>query len=135
MTRFLFPVSEIIKVIDGDSVRVRVDLGFKITKVVDVRIEGVDAPEVRGSSKKAGKAVRGWVADWLEDRMSEGLKLDSKELDKYGRSLGDLVAYGKKLSTTLLVSKLAKPYDGGPKSEWAADELKAAQQLVGRLKP
>lgn len=76
--------------LDGDTVRVVVDLGWRLAYRVDMRLESWDAPELGGISNAAGRAAREAVAAWLDSRMADGLELVSVKLDLFGRSLGDV---------------------------------------------
>ena len=42
-----YQVKEIVRVVDGDTVDVIIDLGFSLTKKERVRLAGIDAPESR----------------------------------------------------------------------------------------
>lgn len=100
-------------VVDGDSCALHLDLGFNISRLVQVRCSGVNTPESRGVEKEAGLLVKEYTRKWLEKRMPEGLMLMSKELDKFGRVLGFIERDGGNLSADLLAAELALPYDGG----------------------
>jgi micrococcal nuclease len=52
---------DVLKAIDGDTLRVRLDLGLFVRLDVDLRIAGVNAPEVVGSTRAAGEAARDWL--------------------------------------------------------------------------
>lgn len=52
----------LLRVIDGDTIRASVDLGFRITRDIGLRLEGIDAPEM---STDAGKAARAALVDLL----------------------------------------------------------------------
>jgi len=136
---FNYPVTEIVKVVDGDTVRVMLDRGFRDYKKIDVRIANVDTPEVRTRrllEKEAGKCVTEVVVRWLEaierDREAE-LHCVSLAVGKYaGRMIGDLyttviggVSVQKWLSGYLRDTKLALPYDGGTKDVWTDSQLNA----------
>ena len=47
---------ELVRVIDGDTVKLRVDCGFNVTFTDNFRLHGINAPEMRGSDKVAGAA-------------------------------------------------------------------------------
>jgi len=80
------------EVIDGDTVRCWLDLGFDISKKIDVRIEGVNTPEKRGHEKTAGIPVTEVVKKFLKDHGGEGdMRVISTEWGKYaGRCVGDI---------------------------------------------
>lgn len=76
------------KVYDGDTITVDIDLGFNtILKNQKIRLYGINAPEVRGDSRKEGLETR----DWLRTRiLHKNIILRSRKhkKGKYGRWLG-----------------------------------------------
>lgn len=48
----------LVRVVDGDTVDLEMDLGFRITHALRVRLLGIDAPELRGATREAGAAAR-----------------------------------------------------------------------------
>jgi len=70
-----------IRVIDGDTVVLRIDRGFHEYFEVSCRLSGINAPEL---SVPAGPVSK----DWLVNRvMDKKLFIRSDKLDKYGRPL------------------------------------------------
>ena len=60
--------AKVIKVYDGDTITVDIDLGFGIMlRKQTLRLYGINTPEVRGESKEEGKRVR----DLLRERILE----------------------------------------------------------------
>lgn len=100
------------RVIDGDSVELVIDTGFRHAATVQVRLHGVDTPE-RGQPgySDAGDFTRAWLAS------AQGLRLECLGEDKYGgRWLGVLRdAAGASLATALIDAGLGRLYDGGKK--------------------
>jgi len=90
---FVFPVAardypvEVVRVVDGDTVDVSVDLGLGVTKAERVRLVGVYAAELHESG---GDAAREYLV--LALRCPAGsvltLRTDHDSRDKYGRLLG-----------------------------------------------
>lgn len=105
----------LVKVIDGDTVDLSVDLGFYTTLQCRLRLVGVDTPE-RGKPgyQEAKEFVHATLyATHLKIRT---IKHPSKSLDKYGRFLADIILPdGASLSVLLIQNNLARPYDGGAK--------------------
>jgi micrococcal nuclease len=103
----------VLKVVDGDTLTLLLDLGWHITLKTNARVEGVDTPEL---STPEGIAVREFVSQLLP--VGTVVKFISKSLDKYGRPLG-VVLYGDpatSLSKTLIENGLARPYYGGKRA-------------------
>lgn len=137
-TTFTYPY-RVLRVIDGDTVVVQADMGFHTFREVHVRVSGVNTPEVSGVSKAAGEMVKGYTARWLA-KYQDDTVLCSKEIDKFGRVLGDFEWCIRKtiipadlpkylsLSSALLAHKLAKPYDGGTRKPYNQTEITALLQ-------
>jgi micrococcal nuclease len=54
-TDFSYRVNKVIKVVDGDTIDVMLDLGFDIMYKSRVRLFGIDTPESRTSDKTEKK--------------------------------------------------------------------------------
>ena len=77
-------------VYDGDTITVDIDLGFgNIMQGQKLRLYCIDAPEMRGAEKAAGKVTR----DWLRARIL-GKKITIRtfkdKTGKYGRWLAEV---------------------------------------------
>lgn len=108
MTVWTVPAT-VVEVHDGDTARLVLDLGWHITLTENVRLLGVDAPEL---STAAGKVVRDFVQGLLP--AGAAVTFASHELDKYGRPLGRLtLPDGRDLSAVLIETGHGVPYDGG----------------------
>lgn len=79
---------------DGDTVTVSLDLGFKVGLEMEVRLYGINTPEVVGASKPAGLQAKAFLETLLVASKDSGLlRLRSvkDKADKYGgRYLGEL---------------------------------------------
>ena len=109
---------------DGDTVKVRIDLGFKMYHDITVRIAGIDTAELRGGSKELkayARIARDVVKAWCEKHAP--LTYSSHSWNgKYGRSLGDLFYVDENdtpqyLTEYLLKHYLAEEYQGGSRKE------------------
>ena len=127
----------VIKVVDGDTIDVDIDLGFGVTLTDErVRIMGIDTPESRTRDKVEdlfGEAAKAR----LKELMANGAKLitteDRKGEDmkgKFGRILGDF-KIGDKLVTDILVEEgHAVAYFGGSKEEIAMKHMANREKLL-----
>lgn len=111
MRNYIYEV-EVVSVYDGDTITVDIDLGFSIwIKDKSLRLYGLDAPEVRGSTRERGLAVR----DWLRAKISQGraivIESIKDEPDKYGRYLAVLYVDGVNINQQMLDERLAIPYN------------------------
>lgn len=127
MPVFDFAVEQILSVHDGDTCSLLVDLGFGVKYDVDVRLEGIDTPEINIKVSKAAAIVaRDVLVKWLNDNRTK-LRLFSKEWDKYGgRALGSVYIDGQRSNTAsayMIAAKVARPYNGTKKAEWTKAEL------------
>lgn len=115
-----FPIVQY-RVIDGDSIELTVDTGFRSRHTDNCRISGIDAPEVHTVS---GMLVKRLVEEWL-DRRSQLMFWCHDHSDKYGRPLGEIYSGlddSEHLGHWLRNVGVAKAYDGS-KREWTQTEL------------
>ena len=120
-----FRVTEITKVVDGDTIDVVIDLGFDIYKHERVRIAGIDTPEKRTrdlEEKKLGIDATNWMKGTLEDTINGEHELTIRTelkggVGKYGRLLGWLYVgdQEKSLNEQMIDEGYAWCYDGGTK--------------------
>jgi len=123
---FTYHVRSLLSAHDGDTCTLEIDIDFDLRREVVVRVQGIDTPEMIGPSKDAAVVARDLAIAWITTRLNR-LALLSKELDKYGRVLGDLqdITTNETLSAYLIGMKVAHAYDGGLKPVWAAAEYAA----------
>jgi micrococcal nuclease len=80
----------ITKVYDGDTVTADIDLGMGIWfRGQKIRLEGIDAPEVRGEEREYGLISR----DWLRDKVLNKeviIRTTKDKKGKYGRWIGEI---------------------------------------------
>jgi hypothetical protein len=81
------------RVIDGDTIEVRIDLGFDVWRVEKIRLRGIDAPEL---GSKPGRRAKKFVAERLEAAPFVGLK--TYKTDKYARYIADVFYHTEKTS-------------------------------------
>ena len=119
----------IVKVVDGDTVDVDIDLGFgMVYKKQRVRMLGIDTPESRTRDlveKKFGKASKKHLKKLLEE--AESITLISHDKGKFGRILGELFVhhieghpvFGHKVNVNeqMITDHHAVKYTGGNKEE------------------
>lgn len=114
---------EILRVIDGDTVVYRADfLPEPLKKELSIRVFGIDTPEKEFRAHCDSESSLGKEATTFTQTAVASSKLHQvvlREWDKYGgRVLGDVLLDGKSLRSMLLENRLAKPYEGGKKSDW-----------------
>lgn len=80
----------VLKVVDGDTLDLMVDLGFKIHHKIRVRLYGVNAPESRTrdlQEKALGLKSKSFVEDWITNHKWVFVNTIPDKNDKYGRVL------------------------------------------------
>ena len=122
-----FRVTEINRVLDGDTIDVTIDLGFDLFKKERVRIAGVDTPEKRTrdlEEKALGIDATNWLKDKLESTLSGDDELSIRTelvggVGKYGRLLGWLYVGEDTVSLNelMITEGYAWEYDGGTKQK------------------
>jgi micrococcal nuclease len=118
-----YRVKQVLKVVDGDTIDVIIDLGFDVSFTSRVRLAGIDTPESRTTDareKILGLEVKEYLKKALDgatDIVIRTEKADSSE--KYGRILGWLFINRQtdSLNTELVNKGYAWTYDGGAKSK------------------
>ena len=110
----------IVRVVDGDTVDVDIDLGFDTWRCGErIRLYGVDTPECRtrdDEEKAAGLLAKAFVEDALH--VGKTYKLQTREKGKFGRFLGVIFISARTSINAALVSEhLAVPYHGQSKQE------------------
>jgi len=124
----------VVKVIDGDTVDVDIDLGFDVwLKKQRIRLFGVDTPESRTrdlEEKKYGIRAKNFVKGRLPigSRQVLRTKLDDSR-GKFGRILGEFVIENNShkedttLNQLLIITNNGVPYFGQSKGEIKAAHL------------
>ena len=103
--------AELVKIVDGDTLRLDIDLGYTIRCRRDVRLSGVDTPEVRGSERDAGKYVKKKVEEFFEGHTEVIVHSLNFSTGKYGRNLCEIWVAGNSLNRYLLDELLGWPTD------------------------
>lgn len=134
---------KVLKVVDGDTVDVDINLGFGIVLTDErVRIMGIDTPESRTSDKVEdlfGEAAKARLKELMknggklittEDKHGEDMK------GKFGRVLGDFEVYDAandrwaKVTDILISEGHAVAYFGGSKEEVQMKHMANRQKLL-----
>ena len=137
-----FRVTEVNRVLDGDTIDVTIDLGFDLYKKERVRVAGVDTPEKRTrdlEEKELGIDATNWMKKQLEDTINGDDELTIRTelvggMGKYGRLLGWLYVgdADTSLNEQMIVEGYAWAYDGGTKQK-NFEELREIRRAHGTL--
>lgn len=118
---FAGPVSaRVLEVLDGDTLLAEAEIWPGQTLKVNIRIRGIDAPEMKSRCKAEREAaLRARAA--LSDLVAGGaISLSNIGGAKYyGRVLADVdTEAGEGVATVMLDRGLARPYGGGKRQGW-----------------
>ena len=123
----------VVKVVDGDTVDVDIDLGFGMSyKKQRVRMLGIDTPESRTRDlveQKFGKASKKHLKGILEQG---GIELVSHDKGKFGRILGEFFIGNSEVSVNqqMINDHHAVAYTGGNKEEIEKGHLANRETLL-----
>jgi len=128
----------ILRVVDGDTVDVDIDLGFGMwLRKERVRVMGIDTPESRTSDKMEkvfGLAAKNRLISLLGAEAILHTQVSKKGEDmkgKFGRVLGNFVSLnGEKCAAVLVREGHAVAYQGGSKENVASKHLANRERLV-----
>lgn len=81
--------ARVLRVVDGDTVQLDVDLGFDIRQRMTVRLYGINAPEM---STPGGKPARDHLVGMLPTGATVRLETLKDRKEKYGRYLARIYA-------------------------------------------
>jgi micrococcal nuclease len=118
---FEYRIKQVLKVVDGDTVDVDIDLGFSISYSQRLRLAGIDTPESRTKDKfekTLGLESKEYLRSRLKD--SEFILVKTEKPDsteKYGRILGWIYVNGetKSLNEQMIEDGYAWVYMGETK--------------------
>jgi len=135
-------VTEINRVLDGDTIDVTIDLGFDLYKKERVRIAGVDTPEKRTKNleeKELGIDATNWLKEKLEGTLAGDDQLFIRTelvggVGKYGRLLGWCYIGDSEVSLNeqMITEGYAHAYDGGTK-DMNLEALREIRRSFGTL--
>ena len=129
---------KVVRVIDGDTVDVDIDLGFDVWLTKQrIRLFGVDTPESRTRDmveKKFGIMAKNFVKGRLPVASMQVLRtrLDDSR-GKFGRILGEFVMEDTTLNQLLIITNNGVPYFGQSKEEIENAHLENRKKLELQL--
>lgn len=83
-------LAKVIKIVDGDTIDVDVDLGFHTFTRVRLRFARINTPELRGAEKEAGKAAKQFVVERLV-QANDTIMIQTQKTGKYGRWIAEVL--------------------------------------------
>ena len=121
--------AEVLRIVDGDTLDARIDLGFDVHVNKRIRLMGIDTWESRTrdkAEKVKGLAAKARLKELLKEDKNK-FKLISHGTGKFGRVLGDIEISVGNVCDILVEEGHAYSYFGGNKEEARA---KAAEILA-----
>jgi endonuclease YncB( thermonuclease family) len=120
--------ARVLDVLDGDTLAVQVHVWIGQQLLTDVRIRGIDTPEMRSgcaAERKLAEAARAEVARLAG---TGGITLTNVQLEKYaGRVLADVhTAAGLSIGDYLIEKGMARPYAGKRRAPWCGSDGRIA---------
>ena len=124
----------VVKIIDGDTVDVDIDLGFGVwMRKERVRVLGIDTPESRTSDKVEkvyGNLAKEFVKNYLPVNSVQTLQTEKDGTGKFGRILGKFLVHDRvtdsqmHLGDIMIREHLAVEYHGQSKDDIEAQHIK-----------
>lgn len=111
--------AEVVRVIDGDTVVLRVRLWPGIEYAGPVRLADVDTPELRARQdceRHAARAARDFVARRLA--AARRVEVSGVQIDKYGRPLARVWVDDEDLASALVRDGHGRLYAGDARGAW-----------------
>lgn len=115
-----YAIKQVVKVVDGDTIDIIIDLGFDLTKKERVRLAGIDTPESRTRDlveKKYGLLSK----EFLKTQLKEGKIVikthKDEETGKFGRILGEIFVDGVNVNQLMCDEGHAVLYEGQNKAD------------------
>ena len=112
---------KLLRVIDGDTVDVDIDLGFGVwLRKQRIRLYGIDTPESRTRDKEEkfyGKLSAKFLKEQCKNSSEIFLKTYLDKKGKFGRILGELIVEGVNINKMMIEKYMAVEYHGQSKDE------------------
>ena len=128
---------KILKVIDGDTVDVDIDLGFGVWMHKErVRLFGIDTPESRTrdkEEKKYGLLSKKFIQERYPVGSNAILITHKDATGKFGRILGELKYNNTTINKKMILEGYAVAYHGQSKEDVEAEHLKNRKKLDKKI--
>lgn len=94
--------AEVVRVVDGDTIRFRVDVGFYMTFEENFRLLGINTPEIRGEERPEGLKAKEFVIETLSK--IEFVRIETSKTGKYGRWLANVYYWNEDENCEVLLN-------------------------------
>jgi len=126
--------SKVTKVVDGDTIKCDIDLGFDIVLTNQtIRLYGIDTPESRTrdlEEKYYGNISKQFLNDYCPKGSYITLRTHLDKKGKFGRILGEIIVNKVNLNEQMIEENLAVEYHGQSKDDIAKEHLRNRSILV-----
>ena len=123
---------KLVRVIDGDTVDVDIDLGFDVwLRNQRIRLYGIDTPESRTRDlveKKYGLAAKEFLVKWTGAGELK-IKTHKDAKGKFGRILGELWTFETNINQKMVEEHHAVEYHGQSKEEIRNEHIQNRQYI------
>jgi micrococcal nuclease len=82
--------AKVLNVVDGDTLDLEIDLGFRTRLEIRCRVWGVNCPEVKGDSKVQGMAATHFTREMIRGFVSVMVRTH-KDSDSFGRYVAEVI--------------------------------------------
>ena len=128
--------SKVTKVVDGDTIKCDIDLGFDIVlSNQTIRLYGIDTPESRTKDleeKFYGNISKQFLNDYCPKGSYITLRTHLDKKGKFGRILGEIIVNKVNLNEQMIEENLAVKYHGQSKTDIEKEHLYNRTQLNRR---
>lgn len=132
---YRYHVKDVVKVVDGDTVDVMLDLGFDIYTTQRVRLLGIDCEESRTRDpveKRYGKLAKRQLRHWCNKHDETPMEIRCESRDprgKFGRVLAEIWIQDVNVNKWLVDHHFAVAYNGQSKEDIHNEHLRNRERL------
>ena len=102
--------AKLLRVVDGDTIDVMIDLGFDTFRKIRVRMLGYNAPEIwraSGEELEKGLTAKKYLQEQF-DKYGYDLIVESQSYDRYGRTLAYVTSTDGNVNYNYLLEQFVK---------------------------
>lgn len=99
--------AKVISVYDGDTITIKIDLGFKITQEMKMRLYGLNAPEIRGIERPFGITSRDKLRQLILNKKVQIRTFKDKQ-GKFGRYICEVYLDSVNINNFMITRGFAK---------------------------
>ena len=101
--------AKVIRIYGGDTITVLVDLGFSLTQKMNIRLYGINTPEIRGEERPEGLISRDYLRSLITDK-DVIIETFKDKTGKYGRMLATIYLDDLNVNEHLITEGYAEKY-------------------------